>query len=83
VAEPPWGIEPQTYALREARDNVPGPLPAPIAARLPRNALSAQRARIPGPRPGPRTGARSDNRVLLEDEMALTQGCWPAVRLMQ
>ena len=81
--EPPWGIEPQTYALREARDNVPGALPAPIAARLPRNALSAQRARIPGPRPGPRTGVRSDNRVLLENEMPLTQGCWPAVRLMQ
>src|SRR5215469_3644725 len=45
VAEPPWGIEPQTYALREARDYAPGPPPALIAAHLPRNALSAGRAR--------------------------------------
>jgi site-specific recombinase XerD len=43
--EPPWGIEPQTYALREARHPAPGPLPAPIAACLPRNAHGAQGAR--------------------------------------
>ena len=51
--EPPWGIEPQTYALREARETVPGALPALIAAHLPRNALNTRRAR------GPRSMTRS------------------------
>jgi hypothetical protein len=45
TVELPTGFEPVTYALREARDTAPGPLPAPIAERLPRNAPSAQRAR--------------------------------------
>jgi hypothetical protein len=54
--EPPWGIEPQTYALREARQAALGTLPAQIAALTSRNALCAQSARIPGPRPGPRPG---------------------------
>jgi len=40
----PIGIEPMTYALREARHAALGALPAPIAAHLPRNALSARRA---------------------------------------
>jgi hypothetical protein len=42
--EPPWGIEPQTYALREARHAAPGALPAQIAAHGPRNAPGAQSA---------------------------------------
>jgi hypothetical protein len=42
VAEPPWGIEPQTYALREVWHTVLGTLPALIAALAPRDALSAQ-----------------------------------------
>jgi hypothetical protein len=33
--EPPTGFEPVTYALREARETVPGALPALIAAHLP------------------------------------------------
>jgi hypothetical protein len=44
IAEPPPGIEPGTYALREAREIVSGTLPALIAAHLSRNAPSAQRA---------------------------------------
>src|SRR4249920_1557739 len=56
LMEPPWGIEPQTYALREARETAPGTLPAQIAALTSRNALCAQSARIPEPRPGPRPG---------------------------
>jgi len=44
AAEPPWGIEPQTYALREARHSVPGTLPAQIAAHASPNAPSAQDA---------------------------------------
>ena len=43
-AEPPWGIEPQTYALREARGTAPGAPPAPIAPLASRNALNAQGA---------------------------------------
>ena len=62
VVEPPWvsprGIEPQTYALREARDHAPVPLLALMAARLPRNALSARCVRIAGPRPSPALGNR-------------------------
>jgi len=42
VAEPPWGIEPQTYALREAWQSAPGSLPAQIAAHASRNAPGAQ-----------------------------------------
>jgi hypothetical protein len=63
--EPSWGIEPQTYVLREARHSVLDVLPAQIAAHASRNALGAQRARIFGPRPGPRTSMSSGNRVLL------------------
>src|SRR6266576_5773263 len=40
--EPPWGIEPQTYALREARYTVLGVLPALTAAHASLNALNAQ-----------------------------------------
>jgi hypothetical protein len=53
VVEPPIGIEPMTYALREARDTAPGTLPAQIAALASRNALSAQSA------PASRSTARS------------------------
>jgi hypothetical protein len=42
AAEPPWGIEPQAYALREARGTAPGAPPALIAALASRNALNAQ-----------------------------------------
>jgi hypothetical protein len=45
VVEPPWGIGPQTYALREARETVPSMLPAPIAAHPSPNALSARLSR--------------------------------------
>jgi hypothetical protein len=42
-----------TYALREAQHAAPGPLPALIAAHLPRNAPCAQPAkRFPGHDPG-------------------------------
>src|SRR5215471_4021412 len=40
--EPPIGIEPMTYALREAWDPAPGPLPAQTAARASLDAPSAQ-----------------------------------------
>jgi hypothetical protein len=63
--EPPWGIEPQTYALREARRATLSTLPAQIAALVSRNALGARRAPIPVPRPGPRPGQPSGNNVLL------------------
>ena len=33
--EPPWGVEPQTYALREARHTALGALSALIAAHVP------------------------------------------------
>jgi hypothetical protein len=65
VAEPPWGIEPQIYALREARDSAQGLLPAQIAARASRNALGAQRARYAGPRSGPRISVPVGNTALL------------------
>jgi hypothetical protein len=64
--EPPWGIEPQTYALREARGSALGPPPAQIAAQGPRNAPSEQHAPDSGPRPGPRPCPPSSNRVLVE-----------------
>ena len=57
VVEPPWGIEPQTYALREARETVPSMLPALIAAYPSRNALSARLAR------GSRSTIRSTARL--------------------
>jgi hypothetical protein len=46
AVEPPWGIEPQTYALREARQTALGTLPAQIAALASRNALGAQHAPV-------------------------------------
>src|SRR5256885_17069648 len=64
VVEPPWGIEPQTYALREARYTVLGSLPALIAALRSLNALRAQCVPDPGPRPGPRRGRPPGNSVL-------------------
>jgi hypothetical protein len=70
VVEPPWGIEPQTYALREARQAALDALPAQIAALASRNALCAQSARIPGPRPGPRPSHLSSNRLLLAGRTA-------------
>jgi hypothetical protein len=42
--EPPIGIEPMTYALREARHADLGALPAQIAALVARNAPNAQGA---------------------------------------
>jgi hypothetical protein len=63
--EPPIGIEPMTYALREARDTVLSPLPALMAAHAPPNAHNAQRARIPGPRSGPQSGQLPGYRVSL------------------
>src|SRR5450755_2067366 len=38
-AEPPIGIEPMTYALREACSRAPQPLPAQTARRIAREAL--------------------------------------------
>jgi len=70
VVEPPWGIEPQTYALREARQAVLGTLPAQIAALASRNALGAQH--VPWPPSG--------DKVLLAlavFEMAVKVGCLP------
>jgi hypothetical protein len=66
VVEPPIGIEPMTYALREARNTVPRPLPAQIASHAPRNAPRAQHAPDSGPRPGPRPGQLCSNRALLD-----------------
>ena len=80
MVEPPWGIEPQTYALREARQAVLGTLPAQIAALASRNALGAQHVPWPGPRPGPRPGQPSGDKVLLAlavFEMAVKVGCLP------
>ena len=80
LREPPWGIEPQTYALREARQTALGTLPAQIAALASRNALGAQHAPWPGPRPGPRPGQPSGDKVLLAlavFEMAVKVGCLP------
>jgi hypothetical protein len=39
--EPPWGIEPQTYALREARQWATHALAAPIARAIALTALAA------------------------------------------
>jgi hypothetical protein len=50
--EPPIGIEPMTYALREARPSALGVLPALMAAHASRNAPSAQGAPDPGPQSG-------------------------------
>jgi len=44
MVEPPIGIEPMTYALREARRAAPGALPAQMTARTSQNAPSAQDA---------------------------------------
>ena len=44
TGEPPPGIEPGTYALREARNTALSALPALIAAHASRNAPGAQRA---------------------------------------
>jgi hypothetical protein len=66
VVEPPIGIEPMTYALREARHAAPGALPAQIASHAPRNAPVAQHAPDSGPRPGPRPGQPSSNTALLD-----------------
>jgi len=47
--EPPWGIEPQTYALREARDFAPGLLTAQMAALVSQKALNTRCALCSGP----------------------------------
>src|SRR5215813_203868 len=51
--EPPIGIEPMIYALREARHVAPGTLPAQMASRTSQNAPCAQNA------PDPRSTTRS------------------------
>jgi integrase-like protein len=59
--EPPIGIEPMTYALREARQTAPGSLPAQTAAHPPLNAPGAQCA--PGSRSTTRSTARQPRRA--------------------
>jgi hypothetical protein len=63
--EPPTGFEPVTYALREARDTAPGPLPALIATRLPPMHSAHGVHGVAGPRPGPRPSHLWSNRLLL------------------
>src|SRR5262249_1196351 len=63
-SEPPIGIEPMTYALREARHPAPGTLPAQIARHSRPGTLWVHAAlRSSGPRLGPRPRHTSRNRV--------------------
>jgi hypothetical protein len=61
VVEPPIGIEPMTYALREARQAAPEVLPAQMAALASRNAPRAQD--VPDSRSTTRSTASASSQV--------------------